>query len=193
MYYNVRQTGRLVTLAKSVQPIKDSTQLEQYKSILKRISYRDFMLFLIGINTGLRISDLLPLQVGNVKYQTHICIVEQKTGKEKRARINQNLRRQIDEYIEGMHEDDYLFPSRKGGHIGRIQAYRKFNEAAAVIGLQEVGTHTMRKTFGYHHYRMYRDVAVLQRIFNHSSPSQTLRYIGIDQDEMDQTLDQFNL
>nr|WP_231690017.1 tyrosine-type recombinase/integrase [Cytobacillus solani] len=56
-----------------------------------------------------------------------------------------------------------------------------------------MGTHTLRKTFGYHFYQKYKDVAVLQQIFNHSSPAVTMRYIGINQDIMDEAVDGFSL
>ena len=56
-----------------------------------------------------------------------------------------------------------------------------------------IGTHKMRKTFGYWHYQQYKDVAILQEIFNHSSPSVTLRYIGINQDNIDKSYMNFSL
>jgi integrase len=88
-----------------------------------------------------------------------------------------------------------LIQSRKGDNkpISRIQAYRVLNEVAEQLGLEEVGTHTMRKTFGYHHYKKNHDVAILQDIFNHSAPSITLRYIGITDDEKDNSLKDFDL
>ena len=93
-----------------------------------------------------------------------------------------------------MQDEDYLFPSRKGDKpITRVQAYRILNAVADKLGLEEIGTHTLRKTFGYHHYQQYKDVAVLQDIFNHSSPSITLRYIGITNDIVDSTIDGFYL
>ena len=62
------------------------------------------------------------------------------------------------------------------------------------VGLNiNVGTHTMRKTFGYHHYQKFKDVAILQKIFNHSSPQVTLRYIGIEQDQIDESYTNFVL
>jgi integrase len=67
------------------------------------------------------------------------------------------------------------------------------NQAAAAVGLEDIGTHTLRKTFGYHHYQQNKDVAILQQIFNHSSPSITLRYIGINQDIIDRSLEDFCL
>lgn len=66
-------------------------------------------------------------------------------------------------------------------------------QLAKEVGLTEIGTHTLRKTFGYHFYQQYKDVAVLQQIFNHSSPAVTMRYIGITQDIIDEKVDNFTL
>ena len=94
-----------------------------------------------------------------------------------------------------MEDEDFLIQSRKGDNqpISRVQAYRVLNETAKQIGLDEIGTHTMRKTFGYHHYQTNKDIAILQEIFNHSAPSITLRYIGITDDMKDQSLKGFDL
>lgn len=67
------------------------------------------------------------------------------------------------------------------------------NEVADYLSLQEIGTHTLRKTFGYHFYMQYKDVAMLQEIFNHSSPDITLKYIGINQDGMDKAIKGFKI
>ena len=177
-----------------VQPIRDKEKLEEIKDLLKRKSLRDWFLFVLGLNSGLRISDLLPLKVKDVRDRSHIIIVEEKTEKSKRFKINSTLRNAVDEYTKGMDDEAYLFPSRKGyKHITRIQAYRILNDAARKVGLEEIGTHTLRKTFGYHFYKKTKDVAMLQKLFNHSAPSVTLRYIGIEQDEMDDAIDDFGL
>ena len=97
------------------------------------------------------------------------------------------------EVFELMRDHDYLFPSKKGGHIGRVQAYTLLNDAAKEAGLEDIGTHTLRKTFGYHFYKRTKDVALLQNIFNHSAPSVTLRYIGINQDIIDAAVENFSL
>lgn len=177
----------------TVQPIRDKEIIAKFKNELLKKSYRDYMLFTVGINTGLRISDILPLKVKDVT-GTHIIIKEQKTGKNKRFKINEPLRAELDKYTVNMNDDDYLFPSRKGDKpISRIQAYRILNEVAEKLGVQEIGTHTLRKTFGYWHYKQFKDVAILQEIFNHSAPSVTLRYIGITADIVDDTIDNFYL
>ena len=148
----------------------------------------------MGINTGLRISDLLPLKVEDVRNKTHITIKEKKTDKTKRFVINGALRQEIEEYTQNMKDHDYLFRSQRTFEpIKRVQAYKILNKVAKEVGLDEIGTHTLRKTFGYHYYKKTKDVAMLQEIFNHSAPSVTKRYIGITQDEIDQSLEDFSL
>ena len=178
---------------KVVQPIRSKETIAQFKNELLHKSYRDYILFVIGINTGLRISDILQLKVADVR-GTHIVITEKKTNKHKRFYINEQLRKELNKYIEIMNNDDYLFQSRKGDKsITRVQAYRILNQVANKLELDEVGCHTLRKTFGYHLYQQYKDVAILQDIFNHSSPSVTLRYIGITDDIKDKTIEGFYL
>ncbi|BBF42433.1 prophage LambdaSa2, site-specific recombinase, phage integrase family [Lachnospiraceae bacterium KM106-2] len=178
-----------------VQPIREKEQIDAMKRELLKIGYRNYMMFLVGINTGLRISDILKLQVRDVRGQSHITIREQKTSKRKKIKIT-GISTQIDDYTAGMENDAYLFASQKGENqpISRVQAYRILNQAASKVGIrEEIGTHTLRKTYGYHFYQKTKDVALLQELFNHSSPSITLRYIGINQDIMDQAMDDFIL
>lgn len=162
------------------------------KQALLRQSRRNYFLFVLGINIGLRISDIIPLKVCDLQ-NSHIVIRESKTGKNVRFLINNQLRSEINEYTAQWSPDDYIFPSKKGGYIGRVQAYNILNTAAREVGLKHIGTHTLRKTFGYFHYKRYKDVALLQTLFGHSAPSITLRYIGITQDEIDDTLADFFL
>lgn len=180
---------------KKVEPIREKKKIEEMKAKLLKKGYRDYMIFVLGINTGLRISDLLKLKVLDVKDKTHIELTEQKTGKSKKFMINSQLKEDIDQYIKSMNDDEYLFQSQKGDNkpISRVQAYRILNKTAESVGLESIGTHTLRKTFGYWHYKQYKDIALLQELFNHSAPSVTLRYIGINQDIMDKTIENFYL
>lgn len=178
-----------------VQPLRDKDKIEAMKSELLKSGYRNFMIFIIGINTGLRVGDILQLKASDVRHKSHINIYEEKTKKYKKFLINRSLKGEIDKYIINMKDNDYLFPSRKGVNkpISVVQAYRVINEAAKRLGFDEVGTHTMRKSFGYWHYQQYKDVAILQDIFNHESPRTTLIYIGITQDQKDETIEDFFL
>lgn len=179
----------------TVQPIRDREIISKFKAELTKTGTRDVMIFVMGINTGLRISDILALKVSDVKNKQHISIIEKKTGKAKRFLINATLKIEIDKYIESMEDNEYLFQSRKGNNkaITRIQAYRVLEAVADKLGLEEIGTHTLRKTFGYWHYKQHKDVAILQDIFNHSHPSITLQYIGITDDNKDDTIRDFYL
>ncbi|MGN7403492.1 site-specific integrase [Cytobacillus praedii] len=179
---------------KTVQPIRDIAMIAAMKDVLMKQHYRNYFLFVLGINTGLRISDLLALRVGDVRGKSHIIITEQKTGKLKRFKINNELQQHISKFTIDKNIATYLFQSRRGqDRIHRVQAWKILNAAAKEVGLSEIGTHTLRKTFGYHFYQKYKDVAVLQQIFNHSSPAVTMRYIGINQDIMDEAVDGFSL
>ncbi|OUS72994.1 site-specific integrase [Paenibacillus sp. MY03] len=179
-----------------VQPIRDPEKIEQMKQLLLSRSKRDWFIFVFGINTGLRIGDILRLKVKDVRNRTHISLIEGKTRKKKWVPINSELKRVIDDYTKGMKADATLFPSyRTRGETGicRVQAYRILNWAADQCGLEEIGTHTLRKTFGYHFYQKTKDVAMLQNIFNHAYPSLTMRYIGINQDMIDEAVSNFAL
>ena len=151
-------------------------------------------MFTFGINTGLRVSDIVPLRVKDVKNKKHVSIIEKKTQKTKRFLLPKTLREEIEDYTRDMEPGDYLFASRKGGgHISTTQAYRALVKAGNMMDRDDIGTHTMRKTFGYMYYRRTKDIAFLQEIFNHSSSRVTKRYIGIVQDEIDATLEDFSL
>jgi len=178
-----------------VEPIREKEKIAELKKILRQQSYRNYILFVLGINTGLRISDMLKLKVEDVRNKSHIVLKEQKTSKNKKFLINSNLRQEFNQYIEEMAAHEYLFQSRIGQNkpLSRFQAYRIFSEAGRKAGLESIGCHSTRKTFGYHHYKKNKDVALLQKLFNHSSPSITLDYIGITQDIMDESIEKFSL
>lgn len=166
-----------------VEPIRDKDVLFAMLDYLYAKSERDYMLFLVGINTGLRVSDILPLKVSDVRGKQTLVVREKKTDKVKEIPINDDLRRAIKEYTKDKRPGEWLFPSQKGRgvhHIKRSRAYKILREAAAHFGLSHIGTHTMRKTFGYHfYYSAGKDVTLLMYIFSHTDPNITLRYIGV--------------
>lgn len=184
---------------KFVEPIKDKSKLETMKSMLKhgyakkQGSLRDWLLLTLGINSGLRISDLLSLTVEDVAEQCRLSITEQKTKKSKNMVWSPVCISAINEYlgVTGLTEGA-LFPSRKGGSsISRQQAWDIINavaRAAKVITKTNgvhIGTHSLRKTFAFHAYNSGVAVERLQKILNHSSSAVTLRYIGIEQEDLD--------
>ena len=178
----------------TVEPIRNLEHLQKLEEYLAKKSKRDLLLFTIGTNCGLRISDIVALNVGDVRNKSHIRIVENKTGKYKSFPINSKLKPMFEEYTKGKRSDEALFKTRFQNRMDRFTAYRIIRKSCKLAGLPEkVGTHTMRKTFGYHHYQKFKDVAILQKIFNHSSPQVTLRYIGIEQDQIDESYTNFVL
>ena len=99
----------------------------------------------------------------------------------------------IQDYTKDLEPEDYLFPSTKGGHLEVNTVYQMFQKVAKLLGRDDIGTHTLRKTFGYHYYKKTKDVATLMEIFGHSSEKITKRYIGINEDEISETLLNFRL
>lgn len=176
----------------NVQPFRTQDEIATFKFFLGRNKNgkRDVFIFLMGINTGLRMSDIVKLTVRDIKQAG--VIVEQKTGKKRRLLVD-GMKDVIDDYTSGMSMDDYIAYSREGGHLEVGTVWKIFNKAAKEMGRGDVGTHTCRKTFGYHYYKKTKDIATLMVIFNHSSEAITKRYIGITDDEIDNSLIDFRL
>ncbi|KNZ70280.1 integrase family protein [Thermincola ferriacetica] len=187
----------------TVEPIRD---LQKIKAMLKQLNSqneRDCLLFMFGINTGLRISDILPIRYSDIftdngSFRQHLVIRERKTAKEKKIKLNDALKAAIKSYVtsRNLSGDDYLFGSKKGGSIGRVQAYRVLKAAADAVGIEHFGTHTMRKSWGYWTYKASKyNIGLIMDMFNHSSQKVTLRYIGISQDQKDElySMVQFSL
>lgn len=173
----------------TVEPIRDMGLVMDVASYLRKQSERNYVMFMFGIYSGLRISDILKFRVRDVKDKSHIYIREKKTGKEKRFLINSELKRIIKEYVKDKDEYEYLFESPRGHKpITRQQAYNIISDAGKEFGLDDLGTHTLRKTFGYHMYQKTKDAAMLMKIFNHSDIHITLRYIGVEQDSIDEAI-----
>ncbi len=185
----------------TVEPIRDISQVIAIADYLKEKCVRDYVMWMCGIYTGLRISDILRLRVGDVRGKSHINMREMKTGKEKKFYISDELKKVFKDYLPGKEDREYLFVSRQQTsrtHKDKIKkpptrqrADQIIKEAAAQFGIEYVGTHTMRKTFGYHWYMKHKSVAMLMVLFNHSSEAITLSYIGVNQDIMDKSLKNF--
>jgi integrase len=185
-----------------VDSIRDLGKIAEMKAILNGKGGRDRLLFIMGINTALRIGDLLSLSVGDVldsegQIAGTVELKEKKTGKIRRFPVNESLRSALSDYLaerRGCNRSEPLFPSRKGGALGRSQAWRIMSAAGESVGLENIGTHSLRKTFGYHVYKMTgEDIGLVQKLLNHSAIRITLRYIGIDRERMDKAFMELNL
>lgn len=153
----------------------------------------------MGLNTGMRVGDIITLKVDDVRNKTHIVLREEKTNKTKFFPINPQLRNELETYILGKGDQEFLFPSRQKNsdgvrsHVTRVQAYRYIKKVAEELGIDNFGMHSFRKTFGYFYYQETKDIVKLMQIFNHSSQQVTRRYIGLTQDEIDESLENFFL
>lgn len=203
----------------SAEPIKHMEDIYRMSNyFISRGNYRDNMLFIVGINFGLRISDLKALRFSNLinddfTFKYDFPVFEKKTRntrKKKKNRyitINAAVIEAVTLFLEhtpGVSLSDYMFRS-ESNHGGNLNApldswsiNRILKNAASAIGLNiRVSTHTLRKTFGYHQMVMSgndsRKLLLLQKMFGHSTPSQTLDYIGITRDEIEDEYRRLNL
>lgn len=183
-----------------VEPIKLRDDVKAIEAYLADKSSRNRLIWAFGINTGLRVSDILGLNLVDVKNKSYVEIIEKKTKKYKRFPLNNKLQALLKDYLNererlySIIDEEPLFISKKHLRLTRSQVYRILNDAGSACKLSvNIGTHTMRKTFGYHHYKKFKDVALLQKILNHSAPSITLRYIGVAQEELDNSYSNFEL
>ena len=192
-----------------VEPIRDRKKIAQNKNELRgQRRYRDFLLFVIGINTALRISDLLQLRIGHFiddqkRIRHRFWIKEQKRNKRHEVVINQNIREVFGEYLEAYHDiteepnNFVFFNTKTNGHsesIKRGQAWKIIVSICHEVGLPgNFGTHSLRKTWGYHARMQGVDLALIMHKLNHESIAYTKRYLGITDDELEAVAQRLNL
>ena len=179
-----------MTLPQEVEPIKNIRDINKIRQYLYgKENKRDYCIFVVGINVGLRAGDLLSLKIkditdGNTIFDT-VTIKEQKTGKTRNFAVNKNAKEAIKIYLNSLTDydfEDYLFKSRKGGHLGVRPLHHIIKTLTKDLGIKgNFGTHTLRKTMAYHRYINNVPLETLQKLLNHSSSAITLRYIGITQ------------
>jgi len=185
----------------SVEPIRDLQAIANIKKLLSaKGQERNQLLFVLGINNGIRTGDLLRLRVGDVlglRAGDSFTIKESKTGKQNTIAINKSCDRALRAFFSAPENQDipatdYLFKSRKGGNqpLTTFAVNRLIKSWTAAIGLKGTyGAHTLRKTFGYVQRTVYGvGFDVLCRRYNHSSPAITMRYLGISSAEVNSIL-----
>jgi integrase len=188
-----------------IKSIKDIAKVKQY--LIGKVNKRDYMLFVVGINVGLRAGDLLRLKIKEIMNDDTIVdkvvIYEEKTEKKREFELNESAKGAIRLYLDTLQEIDYgafLFKSRKGSRALTVESAHKIIKTT----LRELnikgnyGTHSLRKTFAYHIYiKNIRTsptiINTLQKMLNHSSASVTLRYIGITKEVISDVYNSLNL
>lgn len=180
------------------QPIKEIEQINLLKNyFLEKGELRNYALIVTGLNTSLRISDIVSLRwqdVYNYKendYKKHLSIIEKKTKKVNTVAINSAIVTALTLLSQKSIPlpDRYIFLSQKGDNlpITRNRAFTIIRSASEALGFEEnISCHSLRKTFGYQAWKQGVPPALLMSIYNHSSYEITKRYLGIHQDERDQ-------
>ena len=194
--------------AEAVSPIKRPKDLKKIYSYLKEYNLRNFAIFVVGVNVLLRAGDLLSLKWSDIldeelDIRNRTYITEEKTKKRREVRFNEDARSALQLYRHSLvkiNPKGYVFKSRKGsGPITVKTLHRIITETCEELGVKgNFGTHTLRKTGAYFIYiNNVADnptiIAYLQKILNHSSQATTLRYIGIESEEIDDIFDNLRL
>jgi integrase len=177
---------------KTTEPIRNKNQVrELIEYYLKLGKIRNYVLIVISIYTALRISDILSLSWDDVYdfKNRRVCktltLKEKKTGKAKIIALNKNLIAALKAYLpEAAPGAPLIINNRTGKAISRVQAYRVIRAAADALKFSNnVSSHSLRKTFGYHAWKNGASPAVIREIYNHSSLVVTRRYLGVSQDD----------
>ena len=193
---------------KLVQPIRDLEMLQRCFEIAREHDrHRKTgevcweLILLVGLNTSVRVSDFRRFKVADLRGKDYAQIQAKKTGKEARILINPAARKEINRLLVSRRPDEYIFQSRqkdsvthKARPITRQRFYQIINYIAKRAGIEErIGCHTLRKTFGYYYYQTTGDVVSLQRILGHSFQRETLVYIGVVQENIDESMMKMNM
>ena len=192
-----------------VQPIRSRKRIAQMKNLLRGEGrYRDLLLFTVGINTALRVSDLLKLRIGDFldedrDIQDRFWLREEKRGKRQEIVINDSIAEALAEYRQAYPKvetdpDHYVFFNTRTHNyrqpISRKQAWKLITSLCAEVGLRgNFGTHSLRKTWGYHARMNGVDLALIMHKLNHNSLAYTRRYLGITDDELEAVVRRLNL
>lgn len=178
-----------------VDPVRKIKDIKAISKLLQG-NHRDSLIWIMGINNGLRASDLVNIkvaQVQNLKSGDMLNIVESKTGKDNVLVINKSVYKALQSFLKEVQPDsqEYLFKSRKGdSYISSQSVGRLVKEWCKDLNLEgNYGAHTLRKTWGYHQ-RVNHGVGfeILCKRYNHSSPAITMGYLGIESKEVHDVL-----
>ena len=175
--------GMGAVIVKKVGAVSSYEEIQRVSHVLRKQSLRDYLLFRLGVNLGLRVSDLLNLQVADLKGKERIRIKDEKSNRSYEFILSETLKEEI-AYFLGNQEKGYVFQSRNsGGRLTRQRVYLILRKAAEEAGIDcEIGTQTLRKTFGYWAYKKGASLESIRRFLGHATTNMTLRYIGIEQE-----------
>ena len=180
----------------TVEPIRSKLKIAAMKNYLKGKSARDYLLFCFMLNTALRVGDCLRTKLCDVvddsgEVRKVLRVREQKTGKEVRIELNDQVRGPLNYYFKHsrpLELDQFLFTAKRSQNpISRIRVHQILKKAAKAVGIEApISCHSARKSYGYHKRQEGWPIELIQARLGHASPSVTRRYIGISADEVAQ-------
>lgn len=191
----------------TTDPIKDYQMVRKWLKIAldhDRSRHRGgvswYLLLLLGFNTSLRIGDICALRVGDIRDKERVRVIAEKTGKMSNIKLQADVQKRLNAILRNRAEDSFVLRSRqRSGKTGSVKpisrqrAYSIIKEIARRAGFDgHAGCHTMRKTFAYELYQTTGDLSLVQKVLNHSSQMETLRYIGLDQMAVDKAIDEMH-
>ena len=166
---------------KGVKVVKGIVRGEEYQKMLIRLEGRTKILrvlFELGCSTGYRISDMLLLRARDV-LKRNLRVVESKTGKIRHVEITKALRRVLRSYTKemGLKDNDWLFSLDGKKPITRQYAHKAIKQAGEEIGLEGMGTHSMRKTYACELFINTGSLEAVQRMLGHKYETTTMLYL----------------
>ena len=196
-----------IFMGNRMEPIRDIKKIKDIKDILKNShKWRDYLLFVTGLNFGLRIGDLLKIQIKkivdfNYNIEDRFCIIEEKTNKRNIIKINDEVKNALELIREKTdlldNIENYLIYNTKDKRksISRVQAYKLVRKWCNAVGLTDlaVGTHTLRKSWGHHAHKAGISIEVIQAKYLHNSTSTTREYLGIERKDVSEAYDRVRL
>lgn len=163
-----------------VAPIKDERTLNEFREALKKVDLKYYIMFEIGVGTGMQLMDILKLKNKDVTGKSEISVPIGTHKTITTFKVPEELQEIVNRFTSGKDPEGYLLTGYAGSDapLSREQAYRVFKQTGHQIGLVSIGAQTMRKTFAWRYFKETGDIYYLQKLFNHASPAITYRFIG---------------
>lgn len=182
-----------------VEPIRNKEDIKRMYQVLSMKSKRDYLFFKLAIHTGIRLTDLLKIEVKDIKNPQRGNIKTawiENTVPSIKIKLPETLRQELTDYIDDyqLANQQLLFQSiRTHQALSRQQAYRIIHQAAEELGILHIGLTTLRKTFAYHAYESGISISIIQKYLGHQTTQETMKFIGIKKIEKNQTVIALNL
>lgn len=163
-----------------VAPIKDEETLNAFRNALRKYGDKYYIMFELGIGTGMQLLDILKMHIGDIRDKDSITAYIGVNKIPVKMEFTTEFKAIIAEYVKDKDDKDVLVAGfdKAKQVVSREQVYRVFKSAGNEVGLSSIGAQTMRKTFAWRYFKEKEDISYLQQLFSHATPSITYRFIG---------------